>query len=66
MIMDEFDMWKERSCESAFKDFASTYIHSFFSSEEMMKDLLFQVYQLQVCVEGLIQDQENSHEKAKD
>lgn len=67
MILEEFTKWKNTNSmdnhedeELCFKEFASTYCRDLNGVENIIKDLLYQIFNLQCCVEGLIEDQEFS------
>jgi hypothetical protein len=62
MLLEEYNAWKERTNQifmdedHAFDDFLLDYIRYTTHSELLFK-LAHQVYQLQVCMEGMLEDE---------
>lgn len=58
MIIDEFIEWQATQSEvEGFKIFADKYI-TMRSPRELTKDIMYQIYIAQCCIEGLIEDME--------
>ncbi len=58
MFIEKFTKWNtDKSDQDKFNLFAEEYMHAK-STRDSMKDIMYQVYMNQCCIEGLIEDAE--------
>lgn len=65
MILEQYSAWQTRCPETMFEEFLNSYVQDLLkhatrypNEGSMAKEIFRQIYQLQCCVEGLIEDQE--------
>lgn len=68
MFLEQFIAWQQQQPEDAqFKQFAHQWIEEEFINQShpcnLMVEIMYQIYLLQCCIEGLIEDMEYSHEE---
>lgn len=57
MLIEQFRDWSLRQCdESEFSRFSQEYLRGFVNMQDLVVSLMHQIYELQCCVEGLIED----------
>lgn len=67
MLLEEFNHWLEEQCRSSDKEiFCKFAIEKYCgldaSLQDVLCDILWEIHQMQVCIEGLIEDQEACYE----
>ena len=58
MIIHDFDKYRNRNVDEQFEDFFNQYMKAFTQQADINKDIFKQILELQVCVEGILHDQD--------